>query len=168
LILNDATKTLGNNSFIKSITYEQTWVVPDYDWNNMSTSVYLSTSVSKMYDIVLFIELSKYSSTYPTVYNSLVINTVLCGEYAGCIFMHYMPTSWTAGYSNSSNINLGPYIEYNVSPTSEVYFRLNGTSIERYCTKWVRNVDYMLLGRKSNSYLIYGVMLEDHIANYVH
>lgn len=134
----------------------------------MSSDTRISTTVSKMYDVVLFAELETYNNTLLTVQNPYVkaFKNIINGTFAGYVFMNLMPTSWNILYNNtSSNGFIGPYVEYDHCPTSGVVARRNGLSIERYCAKYTNNMDYQLLARQGIRYDVYGLMLRDEIAN---
>lgn len=169
-MLNDASKNFGNGSLIKSITYETEYSTGNFDYlDHMTPSTCLRTTVSKMYDVVLFIELEKQDNSnsllsVPNTYVS-VFKSIIRGTHAGYVFMNKMPTSWTNLYnSNTCKAFIGPYIEYDTCPTNAIRVRRNGLSIERYCATYSGNIDYQLLFRKNITYYVYGLMLEDHIA----
>ena len=134
----------------------------------MSPSTCLKTTVSKMYDVVLFIELEREDNSLLAVQNTYisVFKSIIKGIHAGYVFMNKMPTSWTCLFNSNTvkNSFIGPYIEYDTVPTNAVRVRRNGLSIERYCTTYSGNIDYQLLFRKNITYYVYGLMLEDHIA----
>ena len=168
ILYSDASKNFGNGSFIKSITYETEYSTGNFDYlDHMSPSTCLKTTVSKMYDVVLFIELEREDNTLLAVQNTYVsvFKSIIRGIHAGYVFMNKMPTSWTNLFNtNGGSGFIGPYIEYDKCPTNAVRVRRNGLSIERYCTTYSGNIDYQLLFRKNITYYVYGLMLEDHIA----
>ena len=168
ILHSDATKNFGNGSFIKSITYETSYTITNDYSNHMSPSNCIRTTVSKMYDVVIFIELEKEIGSLVTVHNTYipVFESIIRGTHAGYVFMNKMPTSWTTLIDNINGGGfVGPYIEYDKCPTYGVKVRRNGLSIERYCAKYTSNIDYQLLARKGITYYVYGLMLEDHISN---
>mgnify|MGYP007119978661 CR=1 FL=1 len=135
----------------------------------MTPETCIKTTVSKMYDVVIFFELTSYYTPDDIAVQNPYINTfirILDNKYAaGYVFMNLMPTSWTQLTTSISYEGCaGPYIEYNVAPNKYVKVRRNGLSIERYCTANDGNIDYQLLARNNTTYYVYGFMLEDHIA----
>ena len=175
---NDASKNFGN-SFIKSITYETEYYTGGFRYqDHMSPETCVKTTVSKMYDIVLFLRKiahnnNNISSSCINNYGALAINLLRHnGGYnnsEGYVFMNKMPTEWTvvdntanAAYDNSL---CGPYIEYNKVPSKNILIRRNGLSIERYCTGYDSNIDCQLLSTKNETYMVYGIMFEDHISS---
>lgn len=134
----------------------------------MSPSTCIRTTVSKMYDVVLFVELTKTYNSLLAVQNTyieLFRSVINQNTHAGYVFMNLMPTSWTTLVNDvNGGVFIGPYIEYGRCPTYGVSVRRNGLSIERYCVRYTNNIDYQLLARK-NTYFVYGIMLEDHISN---
>ena len=135
----------------------------------MTPETCVRTTVSKMYDVVVFFELpSYYTNDFIAIQNPYIaaFEKILNNSYAsGYVFMNLMPTSWTqlTTYEKESYC-MGPYIEYNVAPNKYVKVRRNGLSIERYCTDYDGNIDYQLLARSSTTYYVYGFMLDDSIA----
>ena len=134
-----------------------------------------------MYDILLFIDMeSGLSSGYNLDYSDNpygALSKILLNfkfENVGIIYMRKMPTQWTQGRSRTGqDIFVGPYIEYGVAPKEWVEYRLNGLTIER-CVNMehssfnATNLSYMILYRNVNinTYLVYGIDLEDNIAKY--
>ena len=134
---------------------------------HMSSDTSIITTVSKMYDVVLFAELETTNNSLLAVQNPYVkaFQNIIKGTFAGYVFMNLMPTSWKTLYNNiSSNGFIGPYIEYDHCPTSGVVARRNGLSIERYCAKSTSNMEYQLLARQGIRYDVYGLMLRDEVA----
>ena len=175
IIKSDASKNF-ENSFIKSITYETEYSTGNFNYlDHMSPEKCVRTTVSKMYDVVLFIR--QYyednillSENCRNPYCELAINLLRNNgsprNTEGYVFMNKMPTSWTVVRPRATGTGgiLGPYVEYNASPSEKVRIRRNGLSIERYCTDFDSNIDCQLLSAKNETYMVYGVMFEDHIS----
>lgn len=141
----------------------------------MTPETCVKTTVSRMYDILLFAEFPlknySYSSDLRNVHYANILTNILSIENrynnGGLIFMKALPTSWTQGFSADGNNNYisGPYIEYGYAPSTVTVYRLNGLTFERYRSKWSSdNSDYQLLMRRNYKYLVYGIDLEDHLA----
>ena len=142
----------------------------------MSPETCVKTTVSKMYDVVLFLRKIPYtgnvSSSCINNYGVLAINLLRHNggnnNTEGYVFMNKMPTSWTVVDTTASSAYdgfFGPYIEYNKVPSKNVLIRRNGLSIERYCTGYNSNIDCQLLSASDETYMVYGIMFEDHISN---
>ena len=134
----------------------------------MAPETCIKTTVSKMYDVVVFFEIPSYFTTSTIAVQNPYINTfnkILNNTYAaGYVFMNLMPTSWTQLTTDTKyELCAGPYIEYGYAPNKDVMVRRNGLSIERYCTDYDFNLDYQLLA-KDATYYVYGLMLEEHIS----
>ncbi len=135
----------------------------------MTPETCIRTTVSKMYDVVVFFEIPPYRTRNDIAVQNPYIDTfnkILNNNYAtGYVFMNLMPTSWTQLTTTTSFEGYGgPYIEYNVAPNKYVMARRNGLSIERYCTANDGHIDYQLLARNNTTYYVYGFMLEEHIS----
>ena len=141
----------------------------------MSPATCVKTTVSKMYDVVLFIR--KYyedniliSANCKNPYCRLAINLLRNNgspeNTEGYVFMNKMPTSWSVVRPKATGTGgiLGPYVEYDKSPSEKVLIRRNGLSIERYCTDYDFNIDCQLLSAKNETYMVYGIMFEDRIS----
>ena len=174
---NDASKNFGN-SFIKSITYETEYSTGNFNYSDhMTPETCVKTSVSKMYDVVLFIRKiasnnGNISSSCINSYGEFAINLLRhngsSNNTEGYVFMNNMPTEWTFVDSTASSAYsglYGPYIEYDKVPSKKVLIRRNRLSIERYCTDYDFNIDCQLLSARNSTYMVYGVMFEDHISN---
>lgn len=146
--------------------------------DHMSPETCVRTTVSKMYDVVLFLRKIKnnhngvISSSCVNYYGALAINLLRHNggnnNTEGYVFMNKMPTEWTVVDNTAASAYdalYGPYIEYNKVPSKKVLIRRNGLSIERYCTDYDGNIDCQLLSARNETYIVYGIMFEDHISN---
>lgn len=148
---------------------------------NATISNPIKTKVSRMYDLLLFIDTEAglnngfgmdYSDNPYGELSKTLLNFRF--EKVGIIYMRKMPSVWTSGRSRlNKDMFIGPYIEYGVAPKKYIKYRLNGLTIERYVDMKDNefsgnNLSYMLLYRNVNinTYLVYGIDLEDNIAKY--
>ena len=142
---------LTAKNFPYSITYEGSYVGTAYrDFlterdvgvkNYATESNPIRTTLSKEYDIVVFLEAGKNglwgtatTETCPEKYAllRLIDDTKFTESY---VVMSALTSEWTRGKSGTNNVPYGPIIEYKTSPKLSIKYRKNGTSIERYWTR---------------------------------
>lgn len=141
----------------------------------MSPETCIRTTVSKMYDVVLFLRknANNNNAISPNCANSYGAFAIYLlrdngSNLTGYVFMNKMPTEWTIIDNDAASAYdglLGPYIEDNKVPSKKVLIRRNGLSIERYCTGYDFNIDSQLLSERGKTYMVYGIMFEDHISS---
>lgn len=171
-----------------SITYEGSYVGTarrDYLYNNDDPNYAtetnpIRTTLSKEYDIVVFLEGWGRSTneTCPEKYAFLRLmnDTKFTQSY---VVMSALTNEWTRGLSrpqSSGDVAYGPVIEYECSPKKSIKYRKNGTSIERYWTRETisssgslgepgsaNSLDrgaYMLLDRSGVTYHVFGIDID--------
>lgn len=179
-----------------SITYEGSYVgtayrdflyVSDPGGNIYATETNpIRTTLSKEYDIVVFLDAGKNgqwnvstSETCPERIAFLRLMQVSEKFTESYVVMSALTSDWTRGLSatsNSSNVNMGPVIEYGYSPKMSIKYRKNGTTIERYWTREklktssgveepgtttsLDNGAYMLLDRAGRTYHVFGIDID--------
>lgn len=180
-----------------SITYEGSYVgtahrdfltESDVGVKNYATeSNPIRTTLSKEYDIVVFLDAGK-NGAWNTVTNEtcpekyallrLIDDTKFTESY---VVMSALTSEWTRGKSgnaSSNNVSYGPIIEYKVSPKLSIKYRKNGASIERYWTREaikpsgslnapgsatsLDNGALMLLDGAGITYHVFGIDIDHH------